>query len=178
MFHSFHFLGQIHYLHYTLQYTTSSFRLTCSSLQVAKDKHPSEYLRNYDSIFCNKVSITTFNLTNDETEIWRNKNDLTRHTMGFWDRLDCSWHLCLRSYSRSLTMPFILCFFPLTCLNSQASRNSSETNTILNILVTASAIYMITWKGFTSHIFLYHLRWGSVLYYISPSVKSFSSSRA
>lgn len=37
-----------------------------------------------------EVSVTSFNLTDNETEIWRNESDLTLHSMRFWDSLDCS----------------------------------------------------------------------------------------
>lgn len=65
-------------LRYTIQNTLMQnqfLQINLWSLQVARDKHPSVYLRNYDSTFCNKVSVATFNLTDGETEMWRNEND-------------------------------------------------------------------------------------------------------
>lgn len=106
--------------------------------------------------------------------MWRNENDLTLHTMSFWDSLDCSWLLSLRSYSRSLTT---LCHFSYPFFHLVLTqRHPEKVQGLLNIPFTASGMYMITWKGFTSCIFLYHFSWGSVLY-ISLSVKSFSSYR-
>lgn len=150
----FIFIAQIHYSKYS-NALWSLFRLIWGNLQAAKDKHPSEYLRNYDFVCCNMVTISTLNFIDDVTDLEKWRQHFTPWVSEIANDF-CLLHLILKAWICSAI--YLTLFSTYIYFNSQTPRNSSGDNNTLNIpLCIASAMHMISWKGFTRHMLLYHL---------------------